>query len=135
MHSQRRGEMQSTDRRGGTVLRTSLRWFLALALAMTLHPAVASTGGSTASLQPEQLRIVQRALRDHGLQLEVTGAWDDDTRAALTQFQATSGLAVTGELDGGTSRALGVDPQKVMPVGAKTAVRDEYFDLLRARAP
>jgi peptidoglycan hydrolase-like protein with peptidoglycan-binding domain len=114
--------------RAGAVHRSWSRWLFALAVAMFLRPAVAIAADPSASLEPEQIRVVQRALQDRGLRVEITGAWDEHTRAALTEFQATSGLAPTGKLDGATARALGVDPSKVMPVGGRDANRDPAMD-------
>jgi peptidoglycan hydrolase-like protein with peptidoglycan-binding domain len=57
-----------------------------------------------------QVAAVQRALKSHVLYLgEVTGEIDDATAAAITRFQARRGLEVTGELNGETLQALGLD--------------------------
>jgi peptidoglycan hydrolase-like protein with peptidoglycan-binding domain len=99
-----------------------LRWILALALAVAIQPALAGGADQAASLEPEQIRMVQRALQERGHAVELTSSWDAGTQAALANFQAKSGLPPTGELDPATSHALGMDPAAVMPVsGTKRA--------------
>jgi hypothetical protein len=121
--------MQSTKCWSGVVTRSWSRWLLALALVFAFQPTVAGGKDRTASLEPEQIRTVQRALQDKGHAVELTGAWDEGTRAALTAFQAKSDLPQTGQLDPATSRALGVDPSAIMPVsGMKTAESGINFD-------
>ena len=99
-------------------------WLAAIALAVALRPAAAGAD-ATASMQPEQIRMVQRALQERGYQVEPTGAWDTNTGAALAQFQTASGLPATGRWDGDTSRALGVDPGAAMPVSGRRAGSDD----------
>jgi peptidoglycan hydrolase-like protein with peptidoglycan-binding domain len=92
---------------------------LAIALGFA-RPAAAED--RSASLQPEQIRIVQRSLADYGYQAAPTGTWDDGTRAALRSFQADNQLRTTGTLDDATAQALGVDPWAVKPVSGKQAI-------------
>lgn len=90
-------------------------WYvLATALVVLAAPAGAD---DRPALEPEQIRMVQRALVDLGHPVEITGAWDQSTRTAVADFQRERGLTATGTLDTATSRALGVDPYAVVPVG------------------
>ena len=113
--------MNSTNtRRWAGAVRRSVWLGSVVAVAVALGPAAARGDvESAAALQPEQIRMVQRALKEHGLDVAPTGAWDEPTRVALGAFQASSGLPRTGQLDPATSRALGVDPYTAMPVGGK----------------
>ncbi len=116
-----------------TVLHSPRRraWMVLLALAIIALPGLASAGehhkgerASATSLAPEQVRTVQRALSSQGYAVALTGAWDQDTRAALMKFQRSRDLPTTGDLDPATTQALGVDPSLVTPVGG-TASREQ----------
>ena len=63
---------------------------------------------SRSLVQPSrQVLAVQRALSDFGYgQLKPTGVMDEETRAALRQFQGTHNLAATGELNEQVKREL-----------------------------
>lgn len=117
--------MAKAIRSGWTVLRAGAAVALALALTQQAHAADAST----ASLQPEQVRMVQRALSEYGYEVGLSGRWDDATRGAIGAFQSDNDLPATGALDGATSRALGVDPWAVTPVaGTSPAAADARAD-------
>jgi hypothetical protein len=96
-----------------------LRGGALLALAFAFLSPRAGTAMEGKALEPEQIRMVQRALNDHGMNVAVTGSWDQRTRAAIGTFQSENGLPSTGTLDPATSRALGVDPYEVVPVGGR----------------
>ena len=113
--------MGGTIRRGGGVHRTSRTLALVLAVAL---PALAVGAARDPALEPEQIRMVQRALGHHGHPVALTGAWDQGTRAALERFQTESGLPATGTFDRDTSRALGVDPAAVRPVSGRLGPAD-----------
>jgi peptidoglycan hydrolase-like protein with peptidoglycan-binding domain len=103
--------------RGRTLLRAGAALALSLALAGT-----AAAEDRTASLQPEQIRVVQRTLQDYGYQdAAPTGRWDEGTRSALRAFQADNQLRATGTLDDATAQALGVNPAAVTPVAGRRA--------------
>jgi peptidoglycan hydrolase-like protein with peptidoglycan-binding domain len=113
--------------------RCSRGWIAAVAVALLSAPALARAhdrqGASGSAMSPEQVRIVQRALSDKGYVIEPTGSWDEGTRAALMSFQQARDLPQTGELDGSTSTALGVDPADVTPVsGSKRSSRNANAD-------
>jgi peptidoglycan hydrolase-like protein with peptidoglycan-binding domain len=72
-------------------------------------------------LQPEQIRLVQRALATRGFPVEPTGRLDDATRVGLRDFQRSRGLAETGDLNPDTAAALDLDPEAVMPVRGSQA--------------
>ena len=71
---------------------------------------------SPVALSPEQVRILQRSLSQHGMQVNVSGAFDDSTRTALLEFQKSRALPGSGALDKPTLDALGIDPRDVTPV-------------------
>lgn len=57
------------------------------------------------------VRDVQEKLRDAGLYFgEVDGAYSSELAAALGRYQIRNGLAITGQLDEETSKALGANP-------------------------
>jgi len=59
---------------------------------------------------PERIRNAQTALRQRKYYRgAIDGQLDDATRLALFQFQADAGFRATGNLDGRTARALGVN--------------------------
>ncbi len=57
----------------------------------------------------DNVRAVQTKLKEGGFYFgEVDGAFSSDLSAALTRYQIRNGLQITGKLDEGTSKALGV---------------------------
>lgn len=71
-------------------------------------PPVPIPAPSRSLVQPSrQVLAVQRALSDFGYgQLKPTGLMDEETRAALKQFQGTHNLPATGELNDQVKREL-----------------------------
>ena len=116
--------MNYTNRRERSVARSWSTWLFAIALAMALGPVIGNASDPSTSLEPEQIRVVQRALNDKGHHVEITGAWDERTRDALADLQAASGLPATGTMNRATARLLGVDPYAVVPVGGRDANPD-----------
>jgi len=57
----------------------------------------------------QKMRLVQKALIKHGAEIEATGQWNDETRAAVKAFQKKQGLNVTGFPNQATVAALGVE--------------------------
>jgi hypothetical protein len=51
------------------------------------------------------------AWAQHRLGVDVTGVWDDPSRAECRAVQRGAGLAETGELDDATLRALGPEQE------------------------
>ncbi len=87
-------------------------------LAVQLDNAVTLRGGgrlrgteaSTIYTSADRVRAAQQALaRLNYYQGSVNGLLDDDTRNALFQFQVDRGLRGTGNLDGRTAQALGIN--------------------------
>jgi peptidoglycan hydrolase-like protein with peptidoglycan-binding domain len=87
-------------------------------LAVELVSAVTVRGGgrlrgveaSTIYTAPERIRAAQQALAQQNYYRgPVNGVLDDVTRTALFQFQVDRGLRGTGNLDGRTAQALGID--------------------------
>ena len=87
-------------------------------LAVQLDNAVTLRGGgrlrgseaSTIYTSAERIRAAQQALaRLNYYRGPVNGLLDDDTRNALFQFQVDRGMRGTGNLDGRTAQALGVN--------------------------
>ena len=65
---------------------------------------------STIYTAAERVSAAQRALAQAGyFRGSINGQLDDATRNALFQFQVDRGLNATGNLDGRTARALGID--------------------------
>lgn len=60
----------------------------------------------------QKMRRVQKALIEHGADIEATGHWNDETRAAVKTFQKDNGLNVTGFPNLATVAALGVNKPK-----------------------
>jgi peptidoglycan hydrolase-like protein with peptidoglycan-binding domain len=85
-------------------------------LAVEIERAVSLRGrgrirddGSTFYTAAERVRAAQQALqRLNYYRGALNGALDDATRRALFEFQADKGLRATGNLDGRTARALGL---------------------------
>jgi peptidoglycan hydrolase-like protein with peptidoglycan-binding domain len=89
----------------------------------TLDP---STYGRTRQvvrdLTPEEIRSVQRALREAGFRLSwLTGKLDRATRDALSDFQVERGLVVCGCASYETVVALGLRPSVIMTLIAASA--------------
>ena len=87
-------------------------------LAVELRSAVTLRGGgrmrgqlgSTIYTAPERIRAAQQArAQQNYYRGAATGQLDDATRRALFQFQVDRGLSATGNLDGRTAQALGVN--------------------------
>ena len=87
-------------------------------LAVELQSAVTLRGGgrlrgaegSTIYTASERIRAAQQALTQlNYYRGPVTGQLDDATRTALFQFQVDRGLSGTGNLDGRTAQALGLN--------------------------
>lgn len=87
-------------------------------LAVRLESAVTLRGGgrlrgvegSTIYTAAERVRAAQQALaRLNYYRGPQTGQLDDATRRALFQFQVDRGLSATGNLDGRTAQALGIN--------------------------
>lgn len=55
----------------------------------------------------DHVRLVQRALRDRGVNLRVDGRFGSATRRAVVAFQRSAGIKVTAVVDSATARALG----------------------------
>ena len=88
------------------------------ALAVELDNAVTLRGGgrlrgvegSTIYTAAERVRAAQQALAQlNYYRGSLTGNLDDATRTALFQFQVDRGLSATGNLDGRTAQALGLN--------------------------
>ncbi|HJP58635.1 MAG TPA: peptidoglycan-binding domain-containing protein [Gemmatimonadaceae bacterium] len=100
-------------------------------LAVELESAVTLRGrgrlsgaeASTIYTAAERVSAAQRALAQQGYYRgSFNGQLDDATRNALFQFQVDKGLSGTGNLDGRTARALGLDLGGGMSNGMSTGV-------------
>lgn len=117
-------------------------------LAVQLQSAVTLRGGgrlrgteaSTIYTSAERVRAAQEALaRLNYYRGPVTGRLDDDTRNALFQFQVDRGMRGTGNLDGRTAQALGINLAGVtgtaLSVNQAAAVRrDAQYLVARIRS-
>src|ERR1700724_2837090 len=95
--------------------------FASLSLAGCAGPQATATAPyqepGSASIRDLQLR-----LRDAGYDPgPADGAWGDGTHDALARFQASRGLAATGEPNRQTLLALGLDPARYAAVGYSVA--------------
>ena len=80
--------------------------------AVTLRTGARMRGqlGSTIYTATDRIRAAQQALAQQNYYRgPVNGQLDDATRRALFQFQADRGLSATGNLDGRTAQALGIN--------------------------
>jgi peptidoglycan hydrolase-like protein with peptidoglycan-binding domain len=79
----------------------------------------------------DEVRGVQEKLRDGGFYSgEIDGAYSSQLSAALTRYQIRNGLAITGQLDVDTSKALGAKPA-VTTSAADSAQSSETWRRLR----
>ena len=104
------------------------RTTVALIAGLAVSCATTSRGalyGSTASYTPAQTHLVQRSLNEHGYPVELTGIYDQRTRAAVTGFQRSRGIETTGDMDPATARALGFDPSEVTPTREEDWIQDQ----------
>ena len=109
------------------------------ALAVELQNAVTLRGGgrlrgvegSTIYTAAERVRAAQQALAQlNYYRGPVTGQLDDATRTALFQFQVDRGLSATGNLDGRTAQALGIN----MGVGVGAGLSGSMLSVAEASA-
>src|SRR5712671_3298635 len=115
-------------------------------LAVELESAVTLRGGgrlrgseaSTIYTASERVRAAQQALAQlNYYRGPVNGRLDDDTRNALFQFQVDRGMRGTGNLDGRTAQALGlnligsVSGPTLSATQASTVHRDAQYILTR----
>jgi peptidoglycan hydrolase-like protein with peptidoglycan-binding domain len=79
----------------------------------------------------DNVRFVQTKLKDGGFYFgEVNGNYDSKFSAALTRYQIRNGLAITGQLDKETSKALGAKPAAA-PSASDPALTSETWRSLR----
>jgi hypothetical protein len=106
-------------------------------LAVELQQAVTLRGGgrlrgvegSTIFTSTDRVSVAQQALaRLNYYRGPVTGQLDDATRTALFQFQVDRGLRGTGNLDGRTAQALGLN------LGAGTGLSGSILSVAQASA-
>ncbi|HJQ10831.1 MAG TPA: peptidoglycan-binding domain-containing protein [Gemmatimonadaceae bacterium] len=121
-------------------------------LAVELESSVTLRGGgrlrgienSTIYTAAERVRAAQQALAQQNYYRgAITGQLDDATRRALFQYQVDRGLSATGNLDGRTARALGLNLSggvsgtlsgtTLSPSGAAALRRDAQMMVSRLR--
>ena len=79
----------------------------------------------------DNVRSVQTKLKEGGYYFgEVNGNYDSKLSAALTRYQIRNGLAITGQLDEETSKALGARPAAA-PSPSDPALTSETWRSLR----
>jgi peptidoglycan hydrolase-like protein with peptidoglycan-binding domain len=104
------GSMLSEGRDVNVAAGTTLA--VELERAITLRGRGRMRGGDAFTLYtaPERIRAAQTALAQRNYYRgAVNGTLDDATRRALFEFQVDQGISGTGNLDGRTARALGVN--------------------------
>lgn len=103
------GAMLSEGRDVSVAAGTPMAVKLETALAVNRGTRVAGQA-STIYTAPERIRAAQQALANlNYYRGPVNGVLDDPTRQALFEFQLDRGLRGTGNLDGRTAAALGLD--------------------------
>ena len=101
--------------------------------AVTLRGRGRLRGGEASTLYtaPERIRAAQTALAQRNYYRgAVNGNLDDATRRALFEFQVDQGISGTGNLDGRTARALGMN----LALGAGASMSAEDASALRRDA-
>jgi Putative peptidoglycan binding domain len=88
---------------------------LAVAIGLAFAASICADDYRPVDLQegwgPDNVRAVQEKLRDSGLYFgEIDGVYSSELAAALGRYQIRNGLPITGQLDAGTSKALGAKP-------------------------
>ena len=111
---------------------TSLAVELERAVTLRGRGRLRGTEASTIYTAPERIRAAQSALAQRNYYRgAVNGVLDDATRRALFEFQVDQGFSGTGNLDGRTARALGVN----LTLGASaTSVSAEDASAMRRDA-
>lgn len=104
------GSMLSEGRDVSVAAGTPLAVELERALTLRGGNRLRGSEGSTIYTATERVRAAQQALAKlNYYRGPITGTLDDATRRALFAFQVDRGLSSTGNLDGRTARALGLD--------------------------
>jgi peptidoglycan hydrolase-like protein with peptidoglycan-binding domain len=88
-----------------------------LALAGNASPTHANTAKAQATQDmagyrnwsAQKMRLVQKALIEHGADIKATGQWNDETRVAIKAFQKKHDLNATGFPNKATVAELGVN--------------------------
>ena len=125
-------EGRNVDVPAGTTLAVELE------RAVSLRGRGRFRGGESFTLYtaPERIRAAQTALAQRNYYRgSANGTLDDATRRALFEFQVDQGLSGTGNLDGRTARALGLNlaaggANASMPAEAASAVRRDAQSLV-----
>ncbi len=73
------------------------------------------------SMDSDEIRKVQQALKDKGHDISIDGIWGPNTQQALRSFQQEQGIEGTGDLNQETIQALGVDVQMDSGSGASSS--------------
>ena len=109
--------------------------------AVTLRGGGRYSGGSTIYTAPDRISAAQQALAQQNYYRgAINGQLDDATRNALFQYQVDHGLSGTGNLDGRTARALGINlsvglsGSVLTPAQASTVRRDAQTMVARLRS-
>lgn len=85
-----------------------------LGLSPTPLVSAADSGQEQPALQQEDIKEVQKSLRDKGFETgPADGYLGPRTRAGIRQFQESEKLPVTGRLDAETAGKLGVGPESI----------------------
>ena len=108
--------------------------------AVTLRGGGRFSGASTIYTATDRVRAAQQALAQQNYYRgSINGVLDDATRSALFQYQVDHGLSGTGNLDGRTARALGINlgvglsGSVLTPAQASTVRRDAQQMVARLR--
>lgn len=111
----------------GTNMRmaTGIAFMASLAASCAVMSRGQLFGSGESVYTSAQAHLVQRSLDEHGFPVELTGFYDQQTRAAVTGFQRSHRLEATGDIDPATAHALGLDPSDVAPTRGEDWIQDD----------
>jgi Putative peptidoglycan binding domain len=104
------GSMLSEGRDVSLVAGTPMAVEVENAVSLRSGSRLRGAGGSTILTAPDRVRAAQQALANQNYYRgSINGTLDDATRRALFAYQIDKGLNGTGNLDGRTAQALGIN--------------------------
>lgn len=92
--------------------------------------------GVASAVADENVRAAQSRLKEGGFYFgEMNGVFDSDTAAAVSRYQIRNGLQISGQLDAGTAKALGVPPAAAGDGATERRAEPEPWRRLRKTDP
>jgi peptidoglycan hydrolase-like protein with peptidoglycan-binding domain len=106
---------------------------LPLAIGFGFVASISAQENLGAGWAEQNVRAVQEKLRDAGLYFgEIDGAYSSELAAAIGRYQIRNGLAITGQLDEQTSKALGAEPAVTTTANDRTKSSETWRRLRSA---